>query len=138
MSGAREKLGDTDLTLLTQEQRAAHDHIMAYRNKHVAHSVNHLEENIPGADYCIERVAEEGITGISYRSGRVIGLSGDEISYIQGLAALFEAHIKKKINAERAHLLHIVRSMPLDQVLQGGQKAFVVNRSKNINERRKR
>ena len=65
----RHRLREEDLKILSSEQRAAHDHLRAYRDKHVAHSVNAFEENIPRAYYCVERVKEEGITSIGYGGG---------------------------------------------------------------------
>lgn len=123
--GVRLRLGEDDLKTLTPEQRSAHDHIRAYRDKHVAHSVNVFEENIPRANYCVERVHEEGITGIAYGGGRIVGLSGAEVNAIIELASVFEAQIEAQIKAEQERLLPIVRSMPLEKVLAGGQKAFV-------------
>lgn len=138
MRGVRHRLGEDDLRVLTAEQREAHDHLRAYRDKHIAHSVNPLEENIPRANYCVERVNEEGITGISYGGGRVVGLSGADVAAIIELTTLLEAHIDTQISAEQARLLPIVRSLPLEQVLAGGQKAFDVDARATVEKRRKR
>lgn len=138
LGGVRHRLSDDDLKTLTPEQRRAHDHLRAYRDKHVAHSVNAYEENIPRANYCVERVREEGITGISYGGGRVISLSGTDVAAIIELTTLLQAHVEAQIAAEQARLLPIVRSKPLQQVLAGGQKAFVVDTRAEVAERRKR
>jgi hypothetical protein len=135
--GVRLRLGEDDLTTLTPEQRSAHDHIRAYRDKHVAHSVNAFEENIPRANYCVERVREEGITGIAYGGGRIVGLSGGEVNAIIELARVLETQIEAQIKDERDRLLPIVRSMPLENVLAGGQKAFVAD-SQDVAVRRPR
>ena len=124
MGGVRLRLGEADLVSLSPEQRARHDHFRAYRDKHVAHSVNVFEENIPRANYCIERVKEEGITGISYGSGRIVGLSGTDVEALIELTRVLESHVEAQIKAEQTRLLPIVRAMPLDSVLAGGQKAF--------------
>jgi hypothetical protein len=136
--GVRHRLGEDDLKVLTAEQRWAHDHLRAYRDKHVAHSVNAFEENIPRANYCIERVKEEGITGIGHGGGRVVGLSGADVTAIIELTTVLEAHIEAQIASEQARLLPIVRSLPLEQVLSGGQKAFVVDTRAMVAKRRKR
>lgn len=138
LGGVRHRLGDDDLKTLTPEQRRANDHLRAYRDKHVAHSVNAFEENIPRANYCIERVKEEGITGISYGVGRVISLSGTDVNAIIELTTLLQAHVETQIASEQARLLPIVRSIPLQEVLAGGQKAFVVDTRAKVAERRKR
>ena len=138
LGGVRHRLGEEDLKILTLEQRHAHDHLRAYRDKHVAHSVNPLEENIPRANYCTERVKEEGITGISYGGGRVVSLSGPDVAAIIELTTLLQGHIQSQIAAEQARLLPIVRSLPLEQILAGGQKAFVVDARAKVAEKRKR
>jgi len=135
--GVRLRLGEDDLTTLTPEQRSAHDHIRAYRDKHVAHSVNAFDENIPRANYCVERVREEGITGIACGGGRIVGLSGGEVNAIIELARVLETQIEAQIKDERDRLLPIVRSMPLEKVLAGGQKAFVAD-SQDVAVRRRR
>jgi hypothetical protein len=135
--GVRHRLGERDLNILTTEQRQVHDHLRAYRDKHVAHSVNPLEENIPRANYCVERVKQEGITGISYGGGRVASLSGAEVAAIIELTTLLQAHIESQIAAEQVRLLPIVRRQPLEQVLAGGQKAFVVDVRTAVSAKRK-
>ena len=136
--GVRHRLGEEDLKILTAEQRQSHDHLRAYRDRHVAHSVNPLEENIPRANYCVERVQEEGITGISYGGGRVVGLSGADVAAIIELTTVLQAHIESQIAAEQARLLPIVRSLPLEEVLAGGQKAFGVDARARVGDKRKR
>ena len=138
VTGVRRRLGASDLAILTSEQRVAHDHIRAYRDKHVAHSVNAFEENQPRANYCMERVKEEGITSISYGGGRVTGLSGTDLNDVIELTNVFQAHVDAQIAREQERLLAIVRKMPLEEVLAGGQKAFVVDSRTKVNERRRK
>lgn len=138
VTGVRHRLGEPDLAILTPQQRAAHDHIRAYRDKHVAHSVNSFEENLPRANYCLERVNQEGITSIGHGGGRVTGLSCTDLKAVIELTSALQAHVDFLIAKEQEHLLEIVRRMPLDQVLAGGQKAFVVDTRTAINKRRKK
>lgn len=128
MGGVRQRLGENDLRIFTPEQRIAHEHLRAYRDKHVAHSVNAFEENIPRANYCVERVNEEGITSISYSVIYVVSLGDVHVNAIIELTTLLEAHIESQIAAEETRLLPIVRKMPLQQVLAGGQKVFLDNK----------
>jgi hypothetical protein len=125
MGGVRLRLGDDDLKSLPADLRGAHEHLRAYRDKHIAHSVNAFEENIPRANYCVERVNDEGITSISWGGGRVVGLSGAEATAIIALTTLLEEQIQARIKAEQERLLPLVRRMPLNEVLAGGQKTFV-------------
>jgi hypothetical protein len=137
MQGARRWLGNKDLAILTPEQRAAHDYLRFYRDKHVAHSVNAFEENIPRAQYCVERVKDEGITAIGHGGGRVTGLSSRELDAVIELTTILQAYVDGEIVNEQQRLLEIVRKMPLEEVLAGGQNAFVTNSAK-VSERRKR
>lgn len=137
-SGVRYHLREEDLVVLSPAQRAVHDYLRAYRDKHVAHSVNAFEENIPRANYCLERVNEEGIISVSCGGGRVTGLSTEEVGAIIELTNVFEIHVRTRISGEQDRLLPIVRSLPLEDILRGGQKAFVLHPNNNIADRRKR
>ena len=123
------RLGEIELAVLTPEHRAAHKYFLDYRCKHVAHSLNAFEENLPRANYCLERVNEEGITAITCSGGRVTGLSGDDLKNVIELTTALEAHVDSLITKEQERLLVIVRKMPLEEVLAGGQKEFVVDRA---------
>ena len=136
-SGVRRPLGENDLAILSSDQRAAHDHLRAYRDKHVAHSVNAFEENLPRATYCVERVNEEGITGISGGGGRITGLSGTDLKNVIVLTTVLGTYVNSLIAKEQERLLVIVRKMPLETVLAGGQKAFAVDTQTAISKRRK-
>lgn len=123
-SGVRYHLGEEDLKILSVQQRQDHDFLRNYRDKHIAHSVNEFEENIPRANYSTERVRDEGITSITYGSGRIMSLGNSDAKALIELATLFERKVDEQIERERERLLPIVRAMPLDEVLKGGRKAF--------------
>lgn len=138
VTGVRERLGEQHLSIMTPEQRGAHERLRAYRDKHVAHSVNAFEENLPRANYCAERVQEEGITAIGCGHGRVAGLSSKDLNDVIDLTTLLLGYIDSLMSKEKSKLLSIVRAMPLDAVLAGGQKAFVVNRNTRMDRARKK
>lgn len=122
--GVRYHLREDDLEGLSSEQRSIHQFLRDYRDKHVAHSVNAFEENIVRANYCIERVHAEGITGIGYGGSRVASLGGDKITGLIAIATHLESKVRTRIAQEEKRLLEIVRAMPLEEVLAGGQKTF--------------
>lgn len=122
--GVRYHLREQDLAVLSEHQRAIHAFLRDYRDKHVAHSVNEFEENIARATYCVERVKEEGITGIGYGGGRVASLDGEKVYGLVEITRVLEAQARQLIRAEEKRLLEVVRGMPLEQILAGGQKAF--------------
>ena len=138
VTGVRRPLGKADLAILTAEQRIAHDHLRAYRDKHVAHSVNAFEDNQPRAQYCIERVTAEGITSIGCGGARVLGMNSQDLNNVVELAEVMLKHVETRMADEQQRLLEIVRQMPLDQVLAGGQKSFKVNRGAKVHASRKR
>jgi len=138
MTGVRTRLGEDDLSTLSPVQREAHDRLRAYRDKHVAHSVNAYENNNPRAQYCVERVNEEGITAIGCSHGRVSGLSPSDIGNMTELATLLINGVERRIKEEQARLLQIVRNMPLEKVLTGGQGAFQIDHTTPIDQRRKK
>lgn len=138
VTGVRDRLGEEELSGLSIEQRTAHDRLRAYRDKHVAHSVNAFEENVPRAYYCAERVQEEGITSISCGHGRVASLSSADLYNVVELTTLLLNHVNSLMSQEKERLLAIVRSMPLDSVLSGGQKAFAIGADVRIDKARKK
>ena len=127
LSWTRHCLNESDLGTLTDDQRATHEYLRAYRSRHVAHSDSGLEENIARANYCLERVQNEGITSISYGSGRVVSLSGNDLTNVIELTGVLKGHVDSQIREEESRLLPLVRGMPLEEVLAGGQKSFEVD-----------
>jgi hypothetical protein len=138
MTGVRSRLGEDDLRTLNPIQREAHDRLRAYRDMHVAHSVNAYENNNPRAQYCLERVKEEGITGVGCSHGRVSSLSTSDIANISELTAILIERVERRIKEEQARLLEIVRKMPLAEILDGGQGAFKIDHTKPIDRPRKK
>jgi hypothetical protein len=122
--GVRHHLTEEDLKVLSDAQRESHQFLRDYRDKHIAHSVNEFEENIARANYCQERVQSEGITSIGYGGGRLVSLSGKEVQAVIEITTALEIHVRSQIKAEEERLLPIVRAMPLEEVLAGGQKVF--------------
>ncbi len=125
-TGVRMPIANEILARLTPEQLTKHKRFLEIRNKHVAHSVNTFEESRPVARYWVERVKEEGISDIQSTHHRIIGLSEQDLEDVIELTAVLLANIGSRIDAERARLLQIVRTMPLDKVLVG-RRDFVLS-----------
>jgi len=136
--GVRSNLREDDLTCLSPAQRDAHDRIRDYRDKHIAHSINAFEHNQPRAHYCLERVETEGITGIGCSHGRVSSLSSQDILNVIELTNVLLLHVSARIKEEQTKLLAIVRTMPLAEVLAGGQGAFRVNSDTPVGKARRK
>ena len=127
VTGIRERLKEEALSILGSEQRQAHERIRSIRDKHIAHSINAFEENVPRANYCQERLAEDGITGIGCSHGRIVGLSLDDLNNVVELATVLLSHVGTLMDQEKEKLLALVKEMPIEDVLSEGQKGFKVN-----------
>lgn len=133
--GVRYHLNEEDLAALSDSQRAHHQFFRDYRDKHLAHSVNEFEENLARAYYCIERVETEGITSVGYGGGRLVSLGSDLVRALIEITHVLEDGVRKKIKIEEEKLFSLVRSIPIETVLAGGQKAFMPA-LKNVSRRR--
>ncbi len=137
-SGVRLRLNESDLMILSGPQREAHDHLRAYRDKHVAHSVNAFEHNQPRAHYWAERVETEGIIAIGCSHGRVASLGTLTIQVAHELTDVLTTHVNARLAAERERLLAVVRSKPLSEILNGGKHGAILDRAAPVGERRRK
>lgn len=138
VTGVRKPLGEEALKVLSGRQREKHDQLRAFRDKHIAHSVNAFEENQPVARYWVERVKDEGITSIECNHTRVAGLSSADLEDIVELTTTMLSYVESRLQEEKTKVLEIVRRMPIDQVLAQSRKGPVLPDLKKINERRKK
>jgi hypothetical protein len=122
MTGVRTRLGDDTLNKLTPPQTELHETFVAWRSKHISHSVNPFEENYVVAYYDEETVAQTGIQSISVQQDRLVGLSIPDLENIQNLADTVLAIVNARIDAEKARVLEIVRGRPIGEVLAAGIK----------------
>ena len=136
--GVRRGLGEEALSLRNNEQRAAHERLRAFRDKHVAHSVNAFEETKVQARYCEERVQEEGITGVSAAHYRVIGLSSKDMCDVVELCKALLVYVDDDIEKEQKRLLAVLRAMPLTEVLSRPSEPPLVPDHSKIGKRRAR
>ncbi len=122
VSGVRQHLGEEALGTLTKQQRDKHTRLRAFRDKHVAHSVNAFEENQPVARYWLERVNKEGITSVECNHARVTGLSSVDIEDVIELTTALLSYVDSRLEQEKAKVLEIVRKIPIENVLACGKK----------------
>jgi hypothetical protein len=138
VTGVRERLSCEELSLLSEEQRTKHDRLRAWRDKHIAHSVNAFEENQPVARFCLERVKEEGVYGIECNHGRVIALSQIESEFVIELAEVFLNYVKGEIAEEKRKLLVIARGIPIDDLLAPDRQRAMLVSGESIEKQRKK
>lgn len=102
---------------LPQELQDAHRAFEALRDKHVAHSVNDWELNIPVANLRQDtETGESKVSSVNVQSYRIIGLTSDSIDQLKHLAESLLALIKVEFNAEAERVLEIVRQMPIAEL----------------------
>ena len=80
----------------------------------------------------------EGIVAVGCSHGRVASLSTRDIENVAELTITLLAHVEARIAGEQAQSLEIVRKMPLNEVLAGGQGAFRVDSDTPVDKARKR
>ena len=136
VTGVRTRLGEDALQHLNAAQRQKHDQLRAFRDKHIAHSVNAFEENQPIARYRIGHVKEEGITSVECSHTSVSGLSSDDVEAVIELATAMLCYVDSRLKEEKARILKIVRRMPIEEVLSKGQKFSQFPDLKKVHQRR--
>lgn len=138
LSGVRRGLGEEALATLTDEQRSHHLRLRAFRDKHIAHSVNAFEDTRVQARYCLERVSDEGITSVSAAHYRVFGLSGQDVLDMKNLCTSLLSYVDEKIKDEECRLLAVLRAMPVQEVLSRPSAPLTGPDPHKIAARRKR
>ena len=138
VTGVRTNLKEEALNTLSRPQREKHDQLRAFRNKHIAHSVNEYEENQPVARYWVERVQEEGITSVECNHKRVVGLSLEDVENVIELTTALLSYVDQCLEREQTKVLKIVRSMPLKNVLSKATTGPAIPSPKRIDKPRGR
>jgi hypothetical protein len=138
VKGVRRWLGDEALRALSPAQRAKHEHLRLFRDKHIAHSVNAFEDNQPVARYWVERVREEGITTVECNHTRISGLSSADLEAVIELTAAMLAYVDENLKAEKARMLEIVRGIPVQEVLSSKRKNPRLPNMGDVGKSRKR
>jgi hypothetical protein len=131
VSGVRKALEEEVMNALDPEQHQQHERFRAFRDKHIAHSVNAFEDTKIQARYCAERLYKEGITSVSAARCRVFGLSSADVEQIIDLCNTFLAHVDAQIEYEQNRLLSVIRAIPLaDLFARESSPPFVPDSSK--------
>jgi hypothetical protein len=136
VSGVRLNIKHDEVKTLSSEEIDAHKIYMSLRNKHIAHSVNDLEENKVVA-YYIEERPEEGFNGISVQHGRVISLSSQDLDTIVSLCGKFIEYIDAEMKVEKTKILQQVNQLSMDTVLSWGMGGGFKPNMEDIHKRRR-
>ena len=134
--GVRRRLDIREIGTITAQQHTKHEHLKAFRNKYLAHSVNAYEQNQPVARYVEERMDTEGIYSVECHHTRVVALSPKEADDVIELATCILDYLDGILEAEKKYVLEKVRSIPISE-LQSKAKRITYDPSKvDINKTR--
>jgi len=103
---------------LTDDEKKDHEKYKAFRDKHIAHSVNAFEQNRLTIYYDKETLEEKGIYDVSVNHYRVIGLSPKDIDKIIILCQKWLTFINNEIKIEKAKVINIIRRIPKKEIIQ--------------------
>ena len=138
VTGVRKRLKDDALGMLTDEQRKKHDQLRAWRDKHIAHSVNAFEENRPVARYWVERVRDEGFVSVECNQTKVIGLGEADLDDVIELTTTLLTYVDAHLATEKTRVLGIVRSMAIEALFDAAPDRRDVIGNDIIDQRRPR
>ena len=102
---------------LPSELQSAHRDFEALRDKHVAHSVNDWELNVPVA--VLRRDTETGeseVSSVSVQSHRIIGLTMESIQQLKRLAESLLILIRNESKVEAERVLAIAKQIPISEL----------------------
>jgi hypothetical protein len=118
VSGVRHRLGEDVLSTLTSTQREQHERLRAWRDKHIAHSVNPFEDNKIQARYDPARVEVDGIIGVSAAHYRVAALSEQDLTDTLDLCRSVLNWVEKRIDQEDQRVLDFIRTFKAQEILK--------------------
>ncbi len=136
-SGVRARLPKQILKELPPKLLDDHRWFQALRNKYVAHSVNAFEENMVVGYLAPEELGTREVQSISVQQYRLASLGLDDVNCLRVLCQELCTRVSELIEQERARVLEVARTLPVDQLYaQEGRAPTTVNR-KNVKQSRK-
>lgn len=119
-SGVRQSLDSNLLNTADIEFKALHDFVVNLRNKHIAHSVNPLEENLVTVHIDDRFQSAQEIETVASSHTSVAGLSTEVPAQLKRLAQWWLDKVDEEMAVERAKLLQIARNTPLSDLKAHG------------------
>ncbi len=112
-------LNEDWITKLPSDLQAAHRDFEILRDKHIAHSVNDWELNIPVA--VLHRDSEKEtveVVNVSVKHHRILTIGDDSIEELRKLADTLMRMIKAQFEEERQRVLNIAKQIPVEELEQ--------------------
>src|SRR5258708_811405 len=100
------------ITELAPDLRSEHSFAISVRDKHVAHSVNDFEQNIPVA--VLRRKKDGGlqVRQIAVRRGQVFATALDSMTRLRRLANKLAGRVMQEIKKEKRRLFELAKRLP--------------------------
>jgi hypothetical protein len=115
-TGVRKNLPIEWIEGLSDDLKNAHEYFKNMRNKYIAHSVNHFEDNQVFVTLSPQFSEEQTPSHIMVEPGRLITFRTDEIEKLSDLAKNLKKVVKIEIENEKLKLLDIAKKLPLDSI----------------------
>jgi len=102
---------------LPSELQQLHNEFHALRDKHIAHSVNDWELNVPVAQYRLNRETNKGeVIMVSVQGHRIVSMHEEAIVHLQRLAGALADMLEGEFQVERDKVLEIAKRIPQDEI----------------------
>lgn len=102
---------------LPAELRQAHFDILDLRDKHIAHSVNDWELNVPVARVRVDRDTGAVTVGsVSVNQHRVVLLARESIDRLWHLAKALADRVESEMKLEQARLVEYAKAIPVEEL----------------------
>jgi hypothetical protein len=103
---------------LAAELREAHAYFIDLRDKHIAHSVNDWEMNVPvayvGIDHETGAIAPP--SSISVQQHRMVMIGSESVDRLWHLAKALADRVEAEMEVEKAKLLEVARRIPAEEI----------------------
>jgi hypothetical protein len=116
-SGVRPRLPSEIIESAPGEWRKAHQYYKDVRDKHVAHSVNLLEENVVTATVPESDLSSFKVEALGFYHLHLSPLEASDAENLRGLAQGVRLGLEEKKEAEVSELLMKVREVPIEDLV---------------------
>ena len=121
------KLSREMLDKLPTELQEAHREFDALRDKHIAHSVNDWELNVPVIYLKVDATRQTyEVSSVSVQNHRIVALAEASIRQLHELAQTLGAMVENEIDKEKARVLEIAKAMPIEELKKGLHEPAIV------------
>lgn len=136
--GVREKIPNTLLCGLPENQNTDHEFFIALRNQYIAHSVNVFEETKIVAYLVPEEIGPRGVASIGIQHVRLGSLGAQHFNRLKALSLELHRRVSIIIHEEERKVLDAARKLPVDGLYSQVDPPMKVTVDSDVNKPRKR